>query len=439
MKLFGEYISGIERVLDNEDNSSGLYGARNHVMELLNESVVASKKTFSKGLVVGDLPTNSKTLLDFDHNYLKSLFGANPSSFDNIQIGSHPDFEHLQSNQTLKHHCVSMFVDIKGSTRLSLNHSLEDIRLIKDSLLTLSINIANFFGGHIHRLQGDAAFIQFVRKERHPNDAIINALNMASVLCQFVSNDLAQSFESRGLKPIKIRIGIDYGKDDEVLWSYYGIPGCNELTTTSLHTDLAAKLQNKAKNNSIRIGKNIVEALDLPDDYYSIPRISNSDGTSKPDYYILQSPELNYAQYDFDWKKHLIEFQFMGKDQSGKLEVKDIMFELRCFVKQSENEEEFRYFENSFALPKGYSMRFVIYKNGYPYHRLVNEKITWEVENRGNEANIADDLNHDFKGHYHNETQATTNSAYLGHHFLKCKIVRQFGDNINLKFPVFVQ
>src|SRR5690606_7894091 len=171
-------------------------------------------------------------------------------------------------NEMEYHHCTSMFVDIKGSTRLGLKYPLERVRLIKDSLLTLCIHVANFFGGHIHRLQGDAVFVQFARRGHYKNDSIINALNAAAVLCQFVEKNLSDIFRKHSLTPIKIRVGIDHGPDEAVLWSHYGVPGCAELTTTSLHTDLAAKLQQKAASNSIVLGANVVNVLDMPADYY---------------------------------------------------------------------------------------------------------------------------------------------------------------------------
>jgi len=118
-------------------------------------------------------------------------------------------------------------------------YSLLEVRLIKDSLLTLAIQVSNQFGGHVHRLQGDGIFLQFVRRNRKENDAIINALNATSILTQFVTKDLAEIMGQITLRPLKIRAGIDFGMDDQVLWSYYGIPGCNELTTTSLHTEMA--------------------------------------------------------------------------------------------------------------------------------------------------------------------------------------------------------
>src|SRR6185312_7510694 len=349
MKLFENYTDGIDKILSEGEFSSftGANTKRTRSADILkaNDSV----RMFAAQNV--HLPLGGdKVLLDFDRKGLEKLFGPNKSSFPTIVIGSQPDFSDIPHDGFCYHHCVSMFVDIKGSTRLALKHSLEKVRLIKDSMLTLCIHVVNFFGGHVHRLQGDAVFVQFVRKGGNKNDAIINALNAASVLCQFVERDLSEIFAKKGLNPIKIRIGIDFGKDEDVLWSHYGIPGCGELTTTSLHTDLAAKLQGKARSNAIIIGGNIVEELDLPEEYYgSVYRTIN--GSEELERYIIK--DISYRQFDFDWKKYLQSYDFIKRSEDGKnLDIEEGLYKIVCEIADENGENRERYYQNSGAIPK---------------------------------------------------------------------------------------
>jgi len=440
MKLFENYINGISKVLNKQPATTGNTKTVNSFKELMGEIVKeaiaqSGVRNMSEGTQLSTIEQNSKQLFNFDKSAIEKYFGKNRASFPNISIGPHPDFAQLQFDQMERHHCVSMFVDIKGSTRLALNHSLEDVRLIKDSLLTLCIHVANCFGGHVHRLQGDAAFIQFVRRGLSPNDSIINALNAATILCQFVSNDLSTIFQQKDLNPIKIRVGIDYGPDEEVIWSYYGIPGCHELTTTSLHTDLAAKLQARAANNSIRIGKNVVTTLDLPSAFYASPT-QLVNGVLETKYYILQAPGFNYNQYDFDWEKYLNSFDFMRKNANGSLEIVDNRFTIKCETLESNG--TLTYYQNSRALPKQTPIRYELLRDGLPYNRVNTEEIIWEVFNSGAEAAAKNDLRHDFKGAFKNKNYCEANAAYLGHHYLKCTI-RRFSENVVVKFPIFVQ
>jgi hypothetical protein len=257
------------------------------------------------------------------------------------------------------------------------------------------------------------------------------------VLCQFVSTDLSSLFQQKDLNPIKIRVGIDYGPNDKVLWSHYGIPGCNELTTTSLHTDLAAKLQARATNNSIRIGKNIIQALDLPGEFYSTPT-KKVEGKEVADYYVLQSDSFNYNQYVFEWEKYLNSFSFITKQTDGSLQINPKLFDLRCIISTS-SINPIQYYQNSYSIPKGYSIKYELVRNGSPYYKLNTEEILWQAINRGQEANDAKQEVHEFGGSYKNLNYCETSAAYLGHHYLKCTLKKQFGDNTVIKFPIFVQ
>jgi class 3 adenylate cyclase len=381
--------------------------------------------------------TNDKVLITFDRNVLVNLFGNNPYSFTTPTIGTHPDFGTLKHNETEYHYCVSMFVDIKGSTRLSAHYSLPQIRQIKDTLLTLCIHVANFFGGHVHRLQGDGIFLQFVRKGMSENDAIINALNAASLLCQFVKTDLSKIFEEKGLKPLRIRVGMDYGAKDDVLWSHYGLVGCTELTTTSLHTDLAAKLQGDADSNEIRIGKNIREHLDLPDEFYSVPTYNG-----KPDYYIYQDDTVSYNKYIFNWQSYLKTFDFVKGDPNGK----DLMIEvptlrLRCTATNGTTGHSFYYNQNSLALDKGLKLKYeIVNAQGHVHVKKDFETITWRIINRGKEAGAKNELSPTIQKDYQNKVAFDTSTAYLGHHYMECSISTPHGGNAKkMKFPIYVK
>lgn len=435
MKLFENYASGIEDILNDDYSSFTGLQKRAKPSDILLKGIQNNIGVENNYSDIGTHLQGDKALLNIDREGLKKLFGINTSSFDNISIGSHPDFAELAYNDYLYHHCVSMFVDIKGSTRLGLKEDLKKVRLIKDSLLTLCIHVANFFGGHIHRLQGDAVFVQFVRKGRYKNDAMINSLNAASVLCQFVEKDLKEIFLKKGLSPIKIRVGIDFGNDTQVLWSHYGVPGCTELTTTSLHTDLAAKLQSKASSNGIIIGDHIVKELDLPDEYLNHV-YKTVKGEQEIETYVING--FNYKQHDFQWKRYLLSFDFVHKSSDGSsLDIEEKGFRLTCSIADEREENWIPYYQNSYSIPKGKRIGFNITLNGIKYHRQLNETIEWEIHNRGKEAeeNPKPDLGPSSK----NEATCFVNAAYLGHHYISCKISRPFGSNIKLTFPIYVQ
>lgn len=439
MKLFPTYQDGIKQILEKRSmlNNSPNVLLNDTIMKGANYPILEGRDLSGQ---VYRIDNNSKTLFTYDKNQMERLFGRNKAVFPEVSIGTHPDFAHIKHEEFVYHHCISMFVDIKGSTKLASKYTLPEIRRIKDTVLTLCIHVVNFFGGHVHRLQGDAVFIQFVRTDLHPNDSIINALNTASVLCNFISTDLAKEFEANGVEPLKIRVGIDYGRENEVLWSHYGIPQCSELTTTSLHTDLAAKLQAQAENNEIRIGKNVKEALDLPDDLWSYAWTKDSNGQDIKDYYIFQNNGFQYNKYIFNWKKYLKTYDFIDTDTNGKdLTVNEKSIKLVCFAHNEDNSINYEYKQNLESLPKGLSLKYHLRENGHPYFKKNYETIKWKIVNRGAEAKSNNFLESPEQLETKTNPIFETSSAYLGHHFLECRIYSPHSQTRLFKFPIFVQ
>lgn len=438
MKLFENYLTSFDDILSKKVNitpdyireqrnfSSNLVKAHNS----LNES--------SLELSAPNLPTTiegPKVLFKYDKAFLTKHFGYNVDAFDDITIGPHPDFNALQSSDYINHHCVSVFVDIKGSTRLIEKYSLLEVRLIKDSLLTLAIEVANQFGGHIHRLQGDGIFIQFVRRNKTPNDAVINALNAVSILTQFVSVDLANIMAQHDLKPLKIRAGIDYGDNDSVLWSYYGIAGCEELTTTSLHTDMAAKLQAKAYDNSILIGGNVKKLLDLKPEFYSY--FENQD--SKEKVYNI-STQFTYPFFVFNWKEFLTSLPFVWKTSGSQiLEIKEKPISIECYISDEDGTNREKYYPNSRSIPKGKKIFFKLLRDNRLLVKTPFESIEWYGRNSGKQAEDMQHLNLDFDKTFNNKTECVVDATYLGHHYVECKILRGHLPTEKVTFPIFVQ
>lgn len=395
-------------------------------------------KTFSKANEsVGNLAAPikyeaNKTLIEYDKNFILENFGANDYSFENITIGTHPDFSDLDHTNYVMHHCVSMFVDIKGSTKLVERYTLQEVRLIKDTLISLVVLVANQFGGHIQRLQGDGVFIAFVRRNRPPVNSIINALNASSVLAHFVSTDLAEIFKKNDIKPLRVRIGIDYGDNDNVLWSYYGLTGCDELTTTSLHTDMAAKLQAKAFDNSVIIGNNIVQALDLTRE--EISNYYNASQNREEVYNITST--LTYKFYVFEWRNYLHKHPNFKKMANGNLKHEKKHIYLQC--EYMFEDVRYKYFPNAKGIPKGSKIEFKLFEAGHPYTRKGFEELKWIIFNTGSEAMLDKNTMQEVEKESKNLTHCSVDAKYLGLHKIQCKIIRKHSENQNIEFPVIV-
>lgn len=366
---------------------------------------------------------------------LRDLFGKKGKPFSEV-IGTHPDFLNTEDLPKEQYIC-SVFLDISGSTRLGLKFPLPTVRFYKNAILRSAIEIFQAFDGHIHRLQGDAVFAYFGHKNMSKSNAIINALNAAAVMQSYNKHTLTKFFESNNLPPLKIRIGIDIGDDDQVLWSEYGVGGVTEITSTSIHTDLAAKLQSKAPKNSVLIGENIYRYLDLPEEFWKV-KIKTEDGKKKEDKYIINDARLGayYQMRLFDWEKYIQSFSFLPKESDLRYVAPDD-FEIICRIRKQENGPIMDYKSNSEALEKGVSLGFKLQLKG-ALRVIKPSKITWKVINRGREAEEANALEF-YMEEYQNKDTCYQSTAYTGHHYMECKLYDSQGRLIGQdRFGVYV-
>lgn len=303
MNSFNQYKNVIERALNSKSGS-------------INESYVGlsypSKKVFS----FNEYKTNKSQLkIADDLVNLANKMGAIP--IENQIIGHHPDFSHLKhTDGTENHYIISAFIDIKGSTNLFKKYDNETIMIITNAIQLSAISVCKLFGGFVHRLQGDGLFVYFGGKNVEKKQAVNHCLTAVSLFTYFVKNDLKNLFEAKGIEKIYTKIGIDFGDDEEVLWSMAGIDNSSEITTCSLHTSLAAKMQVYAQSNEIIVGQNIKSRAGLKDDFFNI-----IDETSR---YIYKIPEINffYTQYKFDWFNFLKSLEYIAVSMNGNLDFR---------------------------------------------------------------------------------------------------------------------
>lgn len=310
MNIYNDYLGAIKTAMINDPKGGYLY-----------EHIQNRDTVLSKGLSYRELnrriPTNALQpgLVQFSQE-----MGLTPN-FEQ-KLGLHPDFAHLKtSNTTEKHYIVSMFVDIKKSTNLFKRYMPETVLVITNTIQRAAIHTCLILGGYVHRLQGDGLFVYFGGKNIPIATAVERALQFSSIFTYFVKNDLRNLFNEQGIEAIYTRIGIDLGYDEDVVWALAGLGEISEVTTCSLHTSLASKMQAFAVSNGIVVGDHIID---------EVPRIQSlfdpvcKRTKNENDRYIFQIPEegFNYTQYDFSWHTYLKQQAFVVTDLNGNIQLK---------------------------------------------------------------------------------------------------------------------
>ncbi len=193
-------------------------------------------------------------------------------------VGPHPDFAYLKDSGDTEHHSiVTLFIDIKGSTRLNLLLDIQKAFYVKNRILQAAIEVVRALDGHPHRLMGDALMAFFGGKNISKEDAIADALNAAAMLQKLMTEYVFPELDKHlpGRSNMAVRIGFDFGDDQQVLWGSYGFGDASEVTAQGLHVDFASKLQSRAGANNAMIGQNLYQFVDFPEQYLDIKKTSD--------------------------------------------------------------------------------------------------------------------------------------------------------------------
>ncbi|EPE2205974.1 nucleotide-binding domain-containing protein [Vibrio alginolyticus] len=288
-------------------------------------------------------------------------------------IGTHPDFMHLEySDQTAYQYSCTMFVDIKGSTRLSLLYDLDSVFLFKNAVIQTCVEVVRAFDGSVHRLMGDAVMSFFGREDKSKEDSIADAINCAATLRVMLEKGIkpwmsANNFDD---KDFGFRVGIDFGDDNDVLWGNFGYSSVGEVSATGLPVDMASKLQGLAGKNNAMLGQGLLDFIEWPEHYsdfqtkqrkvngvhiettipYVKPNITKDDGTP-----------LNYRMRKLDFQNFMevsaLPPEIRAQVNSNIRANHDIKF--KCYIVGTNGERE-EYISASRYLEKDLKIEFEV-------------------------------------------------------------------------------
>lgn len=310
MKIFEDYLSTVKAAMAADPKSKKLY-------ESWNPAKGELRKAFDA--VALGLSVPEKRLLPSLENFASEL-GLKPDF--NQKLGLHPDHAHLKLTDNIENdYIISMFVDIKGSTNLFKRYLPETVWTITNTIQRAAIHTCLIFGGYVHRLQGDGLFVYFGDKRTSTQLSVKRALQFSGIFTYFVKTDLKELFNEQGIEDIYTRIGIDLGHDRDVVWGMAGIGEISEVTTCSLHTSLASKMQSSATSNGIVVGDHIKNEVPELSEFFT-PVCQRTKDENDRYIFRIQDENWNYTQYDFDWLSFLKKQDYIATDLQGILQLK---------------------------------------------------------------------------------------------------------------------
>jgi Adenylate cyclase, family 3 (some proteins contain HAMP domain) len=362
-----------------------------------------NKSVLTKSLSYGNESFNesvaSSTLAVPEEEYvyqhaLRPLFGK--QGLNTNAVGPHPDFSDLTGGEVVHHYIATLFVDIKGSTRLNLiTDDIKSAFLIKNRILQAAIDVVRSLDGHPHRLMGDALMAFFGGKGIKKEDAIANAIN-ASAMIRLVMKESVFPYLDEHLKTntnLAVRVGVDFGDSQEVLWARYGFAGANEVTAQGLRIDCAAKLQNNASSNQAMLGDNLLDFIDFPSIFREIKTKKRKDKLEQVPYMLpnitdIESNQINYPMYHLHSSGYS---RLLPIPTSWKAELSDISgvthhgaVNYLCMVEEDGAWNEYK--SASRFLSSGLNLKFKIRVTRDLASRYGGLEVTFTKQNHGSEA-----------------------------------------------------
>lgn len=206
------------------------------------------------------LSKNKEETLDSESMILetqKRVWGALKKGYE--YSGTVDESEHfLRKNVFSKLDMVTLYVDLVGSTTMTLEMPAEKIAIIISSFAQEMAAVIRQHHGYVLKFVGDAVIGYFVADE---NGLLVadNAVNCAKSMISIIEKGINPILNQYDYPDLMVKIGIDFGQNIVVRY------GSDE---TQSHVDvmgpamnIAAKIQAMAKPNQILIGNDVYEKL----------------------------------------------------------------------------------------------------------------------------------------------------------------------------------
>ena len=162
----------------------------------------------------------------------------------------------LRKNVFSKLDMVVLYVDLVGSTTMTLEMPPEKIAIIISSFSQEMAAVIRQHHGYVLKFVGDAVIGYFVGEGMHPGN---NAVNCAKSMISIIQKGINPILNQYDYPDLMVKIGVDFGQN--IVVRYGSDVKNSHVDLMGPAMNIAAKIQNMAKPNQILIGKDVFESL----------------------------------------------------------------------------------------------------------------------------------------------------------------------------------
>lgn len=153
---------------------------------------------------------------------------------------------------------IVMYVDLVGSTDITLSLPEEKVAIIIRAFAQEMSNVIKQHDGYVLKFVGDAVIGYFIA-EALPLIAADNAINCAKSMISVVEKGINPILNQYDYPELKIKIGMDFGKN--IIVRYGANKEKSHVDILGPSMNIAAKIQSTAYPNQILIGEDVYSRL----------------------------------------------------------------------------------------------------------------------------------------------------------------------------------
>ncbi|MDX1441691.1 MAG: adenylate/guanylate cyclase domain-containing protein [Nitrosopumilaceae archaeon] len=202
----------------------------------------------------GDTVIDSETMI---METQKRVWGALKKGYEYTGVSDDSE-KFLRENVFKKINIVTLYVDLVGSTTMTLELPAEKLAIIVSSFSQEMASVIRLHKGYVLKFVGDAV-IGYFNATDNTLLACDNAVKCAKSMLTVIEKGINPILNQYDYPDLMVKIGVDYGQSIIVRY------GSNETTS---HVDLmgpvmniAAKIQGMAKPNQILIGQDVYQRI----------------------------------------------------------------------------------------------------------------------------------------------------------------------------------
>jgi class 3 adenylate cyclase len=187
----------------------------------------------------------------------KRVWGALKKGYEYSGIINDSD-KFLRKNVFLKLDMAVLYVDLVGSTTMTLEMPEEKIAIIVSSFSQEMAAVIRQHQGYVLKFVGDAIIGYFIG-ENNGLLAADNAVNCAKSMLTIIQKGINPILNQYDYPDLMVKIGVDYGQN--IVVRYGADVEKSHVDLMGPAMNIASKIQNMAKPNQILIGSDVYRRL----------------------------------------------------------------------------------------------------------------------------------------------------------------------------------